>query len=194
MPDEIEHQIFSTMSPTPISARNPDGALIDDLIVVANDKQVRLLSGHDQPEKVILCFVGILKLIDTNIGPPDSRHPSNSRPFTEELAGQGKQAAEVQSIRIDQCFTIAVEQAWQPIRRPHYLLELNHKGYADPSLSGISGSLRTPNGSVVIARDVTPLEAYNALLRWFGYGRAQPVISAPDVRHEDARQETPPSQ
>ena len=38
--------------------------------------------------------------------------------------------------------------------------------YNDPTLQGIRGTLRTPDGSTVIGQDLTPAEAYRALLRW----------------------------
>lgn len=38
------------------------------------------------------------------------------------------------------------------------------RAYSDPNLSRIRGDLRTPNGSVVIAPNVTPFEAYQALI------------------------------
>jgi hypothetical protein len=49
------------------------------------------------------------------------------------------------------------------------LLEAYRRAYSDPSLDGIRGDLRTPDGSTVIARNVTPLEALEALLEWGGY-------------------------
>jgi hypothetical protein len=46
--------------------------------------------------------------------------------------------------------------------------------YADPLLDGIRGDLRTPDGSSVIAKGVTPLEAFNKLVEW---GNAQKAAS-----------------
>ena len=46
------------------------------------------------------------------------------------------------------------------------LLENYSKAYSNPELSGILGDLRTPNGSDIIATNVTPSEAYELLLKW----------------------------
>src|SRR5262245_61922620 len=46
------------------------------------------------------------------------------------------------------------------------LLKAYEKAYSDPSLNGIRGDLRTPNGKTVIAQDVTPAEAFQQLLEW----------------------------
>ncbi len=47
------------------------------------------------------------------------------------------------------------------------LLARYKQAYSDPKLQGIRGDLRTPDGNTVIARDVTPAEAYKALQKWF---------------------------
>src|SRR5262249_14256540 len=41
------------------------------------------------------------------------------------------------------------------------------QAYSDPRIQGIRGDVRTPNGRTVIATDVTPAQAYQALLQWF---------------------------
>ncbi|MGA9998451.1 MAG: DUF4157 domain-containing protein [Pyrinomonadaceae bacterium] len=48
--------------------------------------------------------------------------------------------------------------------------------YADPICDGIKGDLRTPDGSKVIAKDVTVLEAFEALVKW---GDAQKAAATP---------------
>jgi len=48
------------------------------------------------------------------------------------------------------------------------LIAAYEKAYADPSLDGIKGDLRTPNGGLVLATDVTPGEAFATLLDWAG--------------------------
>jgi hypothetical protein len=45
-------------------------------------------------------------------------------------------------------------------------LQAYELAYSDPVLNGIRGDLRTPNGNV-LARNVTPSEAFAALLSWF---------------------------
>lgn len=45
--------------------------------------------------------------------------------------------------------------------------------YADPVCDGIRGDVRTPDGANVIARNVTPLEAIEAIIRW-GEAQAAP--------------------
>lgn len=46
------------------------------------------------------------------------------------------------------------------------LADRYRSAYADPMLEGIRGDLRTPDGKSVIAKDVTPLQALEALLKW----------------------------
>lgn len=41
--------------------------------------------------------------------------------------------------------------------------------YSSPSLAGIKGDLRTPNGGLVLATDVTPGVAFDKLLEWAGF-------------------------
>lgn len=48
--------------------------------------------------------------------------------------------------------------------------------YADPICDGIKGDLRTPDGSSVIAKGVTVLEAFEALVKW---GDAQKAAATP---------------
>ncbi len=45
---------------------------------------------------------------------------------------------------------------------------MNHytNAYNNPSLNGIRGDLRTPDGSIVVAQNVTPGEAFEALINW----------------------------
>lgn len=50
------------------------------------------------------------------------------------------------------------------------LLQKYREAYADPSLQGIRGDLRTPGSRVVVGTNMTPLEAYDALLKWFETG------------------------
>ena len=76
----------------------------------------------------------------------------------------------------------------------HQLMELAHQGYANPGLQGIRGSLRTPNGDIVIIENATPLQAYNALLRWFGYGHPPTMMPEPSLltpSTEDSEQSEP---
>jgi hypothetical protein len=47
------------------------------------------------------------------------------------------------------------------------LIARYRQAYSDPSLAGIRGDLRTPNGKTVIATNVTPAEAFDALMQWF---------------------------
>ncbi len=49
------------------------------------------------------------------------------------------------------------------------LLNNYNNAYSNPEFSGICGDLRTPNGLTVIATDVTPAEAFQALLEWGGH-------------------------
>jgi hypothetical protein len=49
------------------------------------------------------------------------------------------------------------------------LLKAYETAYSDPALNGIRGDLRTPDGKTVIAKDVTPAEAYKALLKHYGF-------------------------
>ena len=46
---------------------------------------------------------------------------------------------------------------------------INHytDAYNNPSLNGIRGDLRTPNSSNVVATNVTPSEAFAALIKWW---------------------------
>lgn len=67
----------------------------------------------------------------------------------------------------------------------HEHINSYHQAYADPSVSGIEGSLRTPNGDFVASENATPLEAYNALLEWFGYGNARPYVPVSGLDGED---------
>jgi len=46
------------------------------------------------------------------------------------------------------------------------LLGRYQTAYYDRGLKGVRGDLRTPNGKVVIGKNLTPGEAYDALLRW----------------------------
>lgn len=50
------------------------------------------------------------------------------------------------------------------------LLDHYASAYSNPSLDHIIGDLRTPNGSTIIATNVTPSQAYAALIEW---GRQQ---------------------
>jgi hypothetical protein len=47
------------------------------------------------------------------------------------------------------------------------LLARYRKAYSDPSLAGIRRDLRTLNGQTTLATNVTPAEAFEALMRWF---------------------------
>jgi RHS repeat-associated protein len=47
------------------------------------------------------------------------------------------------------------------------LLQRYRQAYSNPRLNGIRGDLRTPDGGAVIASDVTPADAFEALLLWF---------------------------
>ncbi len=49
------------------------------------------------------------------------------------------------------------------------LLSTYRTAYADPRLAGIRGDLRTPSSSIVVTTDVTPAQAYQALLRHYGF-------------------------
>ena len=49
------------------------------------------------------------------------------------------------------------------------LLNNYNRAYSNSELSGIHGDLRTPNGSTIIATDVTPGAAFKALLEWGGH-------------------------
>lgn len=51
-------------------------------------------------------------------------------------------------------------------RNEQELLDAYRRSYADESLSGIRGDLRTPDGKNVIATDVSPAEAFEKLLKW----------------------------
>jgi RHS repeat-associated protein len=46
------------------------------------------------------------------------------------------------------------------------LLDAYAKAYSDPRLRGIKGTLRTPNGRIVLGSDVTPGEAFKLLREW----------------------------
>ena len=48
------------------------------------------------------------------------------------------------------------------------LLQRFIRAYSDPSLNGIRGDLRTPDGKLVLGRNVTPAEAFALLLKWAG--------------------------
>ena len=48
------------------------------------------------------------------------------------------------------------------------LITRYRQAYADQQLTGIRGDLRTPDSSTVVATDVTPDEAMEALMRWGG--------------------------
>ncbi len=47
------------------------------------------------------------------------------------------------------------------------LLARYRQAYSNPSLAGIRGDLRTPNGQTVIATNLTPADAFDALMKWF---------------------------
>ena len=49
------------------------------------------------------------------------------------------------------------------------LLNNYNMAYSNPKLSGICGDLRTPDSVTVVATDVTPAEAFRALLEWGGH-------------------------
>lgn len=53
-----------------------------------------------------------------------------------------------------------------PGMTPAELKDLYTEAYKDSSLAGIRGDLRTPDSKVITAKDVTPAEAWEALLRW----------------------------
>src|SRR5262249_48548778 len=40
------------------------------------------------------------------------------------------------------------------------------KAYSDPSLNGIKGDLRTPDGTLVLGTGLTPAEAFDELIDW----------------------------
>lgn len=46
------------------------------------------------------------------------------------------------------------------------LIERYSKEYSDPELEGILGSLRTPNSSLTLGKDLAPAEAFEKLLEW----------------------------
>lgn len=54
---------------------------------------------------------------------------------------------------------------------PGDLTTLYASSYSAPSLTGIRGDLRTPDSSVVIAKDVTPAEAWQELMKWGQQGQ-----------------------
>jgi hypothetical protein len=47
------------------------------------------------------------------------------------------------------------------------LLQRYRRAYSDPRIQGIRGDLRTPNRRITIARNVSPAEAFEALMQWF---------------------------
>lgn len=49
------------------------------------------------------------------------------------------------------------------------LLNNYSSAYSNPELSGIRGDLRTPDSVTVIVTNVTPNEAFQALLQWGGH-------------------------
>ncbi len=46
------------------------------------------------------------------------------------------------------------------------LLNSYARAYNSPNISHITGDLRTPDGSTVIAKNVSPSQAYAALIEW----------------------------
>lgn len=46
------------------------------------------------------------------------------------------------------------------------LINAYKKAYQDPELHGIRGDLRTPNGKIVIATNVSPSKAIKLLVEW----------------------------
>ena len=46
------------------------------------------------------------------------------------------------------------------------LIKAYKKAYQDPELHGIRGDLRTPNGKIVIATNVSPSKAIKLLVEW----------------------------
>ena len=78
-----------------------------------------------------------------------------------ENAGQAHKrlhsATKVQGIRL---------QGGNPGVSSKELMKMYERAYSNDSLNGIKGDLRTPNSKTVIAQDVNPKEAFEALKEW----------------------------
>jgi hypothetical protein len=79
------------------------------------------------------------------------------------------EAAGVAHVRLHQATVragIRLGRAGNPHLSDSELIEAYRRAYSDPELNGIRGDLRVPRAGPILAQNVSPAEAFEALLRW----------------------------
>ena len=64
-----------------------------------------------------MCLVGVLELINTNVGPTNSHHSCDARLLLQKLPSEVKQTSEVEPVTGQESIAVAHKEMWEPIRR-----------------------------------------------------------------------------